>query len=139
MGKFSRNREYTFANIDDLVDSVIEEYGDGANIDIVLPWYEVGEILTKIISNGEFNICLLDYSLPEMEGYNYEYRISLAYSNNNGLFVEKFYNVNNEDYLFIDYCESDIIFVSDGVSKVCYDKIVNYGCNTVLFNIEEVT
>lgn len=139
MGKFSRNREYTFANIDDLVDSVIEEYNDGANIDVVLPWYEVGEVLTKIISNGEFNICFLDYSLPEMEGYGHEYTISLSHLDNNGLFVEKIYNTEKEDYLIIGDDESGIIFMSDSISKTCYDKIVDYGCNTVLFNIEEVT
>ena len=36
MGKFSRNREYTFVSLEELISSVIEEYNDGANVDIVL-------------------------------------------------------------------------------------------------------
>ena len=38
MGKFSRNREYTFVSMEELISSAIEEYNDGANVDIVLPW-----------------------------------------------------------------------------------------------------
>ena len=37
MGKFSRNREYTFVSMEELISSVIEEYNDGANVNIVLP------------------------------------------------------------------------------------------------------
>lgn len=99
----------------------------------------MGEILTKIISDGEFNIYLLDYGTLKMEGYGHEYAISLSHLDNNGLFVEKIYNTEKEDYLIIGDDESGIISMSDSISKACYDKIVDYGCNTVLFNIEEVT
>ena len=34
MGKFSRNREYTFVSLEELISSAIEEYNDGANVDI---------------------------------------------------------------------------------------------------------
>ena len=37
MGKFSRNREYTFVSLEELISSVIEEFNDGSDIDIVLP------------------------------------------------------------------------------------------------------
>ena len=45
MGKFSRNREYTFVSMEEFITSAMEEYNDGANVNIVLPWVEVNDIL----------------------------------------------------------------------------------------------
>ena len=56
MGKFSRNREYTFVSMEEFISSAIEEYNDGANVDIVLPWDEVNDILVALISTGKFKL-----------------------------------------------------------------------------------
>ena len=137
MGKFSRNREYTFVSMEELISSVIEEYDDGSDIDIVLPWEEVNDVITAIISTGKFKIYLFDYGLPEMDNYTYEYSITFSHFDDNALFVEKIYN--SEEDRYITFCNeaTDITFVSAGVSKVCYDGIIDDGCNTVLFDIED--
>ena len=137
MGKFSRNREYTFVSLEELISSVIEEYNDGANIDVILPWEEVNDVITAIISTGKFKIHLLDYGLPEMEGYDYEYSIGLSHFDDNALFVEKVYNSEKDRYITFCNEATDIVFVSAGVSKICYDGIIDDGCNTVLFDIED--
>ena len=136
MGKFSRNREYTFANFDELISSAIEEYNDGANVDIVLPWEEVNDILVALISTGKFKLHYVDFGLPEMECYGHEYSISLCHFDDDSLFVEKVYRTDKDDYLFCTEC-IDIVFVSAGVTRVCYDSIIEVGCNTVLFDIED--
>lgn len=137
MGKFSRNREYTFVSLEELISSVIEEFNDGSDIDIVLPWEEVNDVITAIISTGKFKIHLFDYGLPEMEGYDYEYSIALSHFDDNALFVEKVYNSEKDRYITFCNEATDIVFVSAGVSKVCYDGIIDDDCNTVLFDIED--
>ena len=137
MGKFSRNREYTFVSLEELISSVIEEYNDGANVDIVLPCGEVNDILVALISTGKFKLYCVDFGLPEMDGYDYEYSISLSHLDDDSLFVEKVYGADKDDY--ITFCSdiTDVVFVSAGVTKVCYDSIVRDGCNTVLFEVED--
>ena len=137
MGKFSRNREYTFVSLEELISSVIEEYNDGANVDIVLPCGEVNDILVALISTGKFKLYCVDFGLPEMYGYDYEYSISLSHLDDDSLFVEKIYRTDKDDY--ITFCSdiTDVVFVSAGVTKVCYDSIVRDGCNTVLFDVED--
>ena len=137
MGKFSRNREYTFVSLEELISSVIEEYNDGANVDIVLPWEEVNDILVALISTGKFKLYCVDFGLPEMDGYDYEYSISLGHLDDDSLFVEKIYCPDNDRYTTFCNAATDIVFVSAGVTKVCYDSIVEDGCNTVLFDIED--
>lgn len=137
MGKFSRNREYTFGKFTELISSIIEEYDDGANVDVVLPWEEVNDVLTAIISTGKFKIYLLEYGLPEMDGYSYEYSISLNHFENDALFIENVYRKDDDKYITFCSEATDIVFVSAGVSKVCYDSIVADGCNTVLYDIED--
>ena len=46
--------------------------------------------------------------------------------------------MGNDKDDYITFCSeaTDIIFVSAGVTKVCYDSIVEDGCNTVLFEID---
>ena len=72
-----------------------------------------------------------------MDGYGYEYSISLSHLDDDSLFVEKVYRTDKDDY--ITFCSdiTDVVFVSAGVTKVCYDSIVGDGCNTVLFDIED--
>lgn len=137
MGKFSRNREYTFVSLEELISSVIEEYNDGANVDIVLPCGEVNNILVALISMGKFKLYCVDFGLPEMDGYDYEYSISLSHLDDDSLFLEKVYRTDKDDY--ITFCSdiTDVVFVSAGITKVCYDSIVRDGCNTVLFEVED--
>ena len=137
MGKFSRNRQYTFVSMEELISSVIEEYNDGANVDIVLPCGEVNDILVALISTGKFKLYCVDFGLPEMDGYDYEYSISLSHLDDDSRFVEKVYGTDKDDY--ITFCSdiTDVVFVSAGVTKVCYDSIVRDGCNTVLYDIED--
>ena len=137
MGKFSRNREYTFVSMEELISSVIEEYNDGANVDIVLPWEEVNDILVALISTGKFKLCCVDFSLPEMDGYGYEYGISLSHLDDDSLFVEKIYYPDNDRYTTFCSEATDIIFVSAGVPSVCYDSIIEDGCYTIHYDIED--
>lgn len=136
MGKFSRNREYTFVSIEELISSVIEEYNDGANVDVVLPWQEVNDILVALISTGKFKLYCIDFCLPDIDNYAYEYCISLNHLDDDSLFVEKVYRTDKDDY--ITFCSdiTDVMFVSAGVSRVCYDSIVGNGSHNVLYDIE---
>ena len=137
MGKFSRNREYTFVSLEELISSVIEEYNDGANVDIVLPWEEVNDILVALISTGKFKLYCVDFGLPEMDGYDYEYSISLSHLDDDSLFVEKIYYPDNDRYTTFCSEATDIIFVSAGVPSVCYDSIIEDGCYTIHYDIED--
>ena len=137
MGKFSRNREYTFVSMEELISSVIEEYNDGANVDIVLPWEEVNDILVALISTGKFKLYCVDFGLPEMDGYDYEYSISLSHLDDDSLFVEKAYRIDKDDYLTFCSEAVDVTFVSAGVSLKLYNNIIDDGCNTVLFDVED--
>ena len=137
MGKFSRNREYTFVSLEELISSVIEEYNDGANVDIVLSWEEVNDVLVALISTGKFKLYCIDFGLPEMNGYGYEYGISLSHLDDDSLFVEKIYRTDKDDYLTFCSEATDVVFVSAGVSLKLYNNIIDDGCNTVLFNVED--
>lgn len=137
MGKFSRNREYTFVSTEELISSVIEEYNDGAEVDIVLPWEEVNDILVALISTGKFKLYFVDFGLPEMDGYEYEYSVSISHLDDDYLFVEKVHRTDKDKYLTFLNDAVSVTFVSAGVSRVCYDSIVDDGCNTVLYDIED--
>ena len=137
MGKFSRNREYTFVSFEEFISSAIEEYNDGANVDIVLPWEEVNDILVALISTGKFKLYCVDFGLPEMDGYDYEYSISLSHLDDDSLFVEKIYYPDNDRYTTFCSEATDIIFVSAGVPDVCYDSIIEDGCYTIHYDIED--
>ena len=136
MGKFSRKREYTFVSMEELISSAMEEYNDGANVDIVLPWEEVNDILVALISTGKFTIDFIEYGLPEMDNYTQEYTISLCHYGD-ALYVEKTYNPDKDRY--ITFCSEavDVVFVSAGVSLELYNNIIDDGCNSVLFDIED--
>ena len=54
MGKFSRNREYTFASLEEIISSVVEEFDDGQSIDIALPWDETSEFIMALIDTGSW-------------------------------------------------------------------------------------
>ena len=137
MGKFSRNREYTFVSLEELISSAMEEYNDGANVDIVLPWQEVNDILVALISTGKFKLYSVDFGLPEMDGYDYEYSVSLSHLSDDSLFVEKIYRTDKDDYITFCSEATDITFVSAGVPSVCYDSIIEDGCYTIHYDIED--
>ena len=137
MGKFSRNREYTFVSMEEFITSAMEEYNDGANVDIVLPWEEVNDILVALISTGKFKLYCVDFGLPEMYGYGYEYSISLSHLDDDSLFVEKIYYPDNDRYTTFCSEATDITFISAGVSTTLYNKFVDEGFNTVLYDIED--
>ena len=137
MGKFSRNREYTFVSMEEFIRSAMEEYNDGANVNIVLPWKEVNDILVALISTGKFKLYYVDFGQPEKDGYDYEYSISLSHLDSYSLFVQKIYYPDDDRYITFCSEAADVVFVSAGVTKVCYDSIVEDGCNTVLFDVED--
>ena len=137
MGKFSRNKEYTFTNFEEVISSIIEEFDDGANVNIVLPWKEVNDILVALISTGKFKLYYVDFGQPEKDGYDYEYSISLSHLDSDSLFVQKIYCPDDDRYITFCSEAADVVFVSAGVTKVCYDSIVEDGCNTVLFDVED--
>ena len=85
MGKFSRNREYTFASLEELISSVVEEFDDGADINIVITWEDVSKYLTALISTGKFSPYSIEFCYPDMNGYSYEYLISINHFENNAL------------------------------------------------------
>ena len=137
MGKFSRNREYTFVSMGEFITSAMEEYNDGANVNIVLPWEEVNDILVALISTGKFKLYYVDFGQPEKDGYDYEYSISLSHLDSDSLFVQKIYYPDDDRYITFCSEAADVVFVSASVTKVCYDSIVEDGCNTVLFDVED--
>ena len=72
-----------------------------------------------------------------MDGYDYEYSISLSHLDDDSLFVEKAYRTDKDDYLTFCSEAVDVTFVSAGVSLKLYNNIIDDGCNTVLFDIED--
>ena len=136
MGKFSRNREYTFKNFDEVISSIIEEFDDGANIRIILTWEDVGRYLTALISTGKFNPYSIEFCYADMNGYSYEYSISINHFENNALFVEPVYNIEHNRYNTFHDDSVDMTFASANILKECYDKIIDEGCYTILFDID---
>ena len=136
MGKFSRNREYTFKNFDEVISNIIEEFDDGANIRIILTWEDVGRYLTALISTGKFNPYSIEFCYADMNGYSYEYSISINHFENNALFVEPVYNIEHNRYNTFHDDSVDMTFASANILKECYDKIIDEGCYTILFDID---
>ena len=136
MGKFSRNREYTFVSMEELISSVIEEFDDGADINIVITWEDFSKYLTALISTGKFSPYSIEFCYPDMNGYSYEYLISINHFENNALFVEPIYNIEHDRYNTFYDDSVDITFASANILKECYDKIIDGGCYTILFDID---
>lgn len=137
MGKFSRNREYNFVSLEEMISDIIEEFGDGNDITIALPWDEAGKFITALISTEKFTPYSIHFDYPDVDNYSSEYYISLTHIDNNYLFVEPAYNTDEKKYLNDDSDLTDIMFISAGVSTTLYDKLIENGHNTVLFDIEE--
>ena len=138
MGKFSRNREYTFASLEEIISSVVEEFDDGQNIDIALLWDETSEFIMALISTGKFMPYDIEYAHPDINNYYMEYYLSLTIVDGEAvMFVEPAYSEKYNRYIHCCPECSDITFISAGVSTTLYDKFVDEGFNTVLFDIED--
>ena len=137
MGKFSRNREYTFASLEEIISSVVEEFDDGNNITIALPWNEVSQFIIALISTGKFEPYDIDFGHSAVNDYFMEYYISVNHIGNNYLFVEPAYNATSDNYITCGTECTDILFVSVGVTTTLYNKLIEDGHNTVLFDIED--
>lgn len=138
MGKFSRNREYTFASLEEIISSIVEEFDDRQNIDIALPWDETSEFIMALISTGKFMPYDIEYAHPDINGYYMEYYLSLTMVDGEAvMFVEPAYSEKYNRYIHCCPECSDITFISAGVSTTLYDKFVDEGFNTVLFDIED--
>ena len=137
MGKFSRNREYTFASLEEMITDIVEHFDEGMDIDIVLTWEETQNFITALISTGKFIPYDIEYAYPEVNGYSKEYQIALMKSDiGNIMFVEPIWCEKNGKYLNGDPACVDISFISMDVSKELYDKYVKDGYNIVLFDID---
>lgn len=137
MGKFSRNREYSFVSLEEMISDITKEFKDGNDITIALPWDETGRLIKALISTEQFTPYSIHFDYPDVDNYSSEYYISLTHIDDNYLFVEPAYNTDENRYLDDDSSFTDIMFISAGVSTTLYDKLIEDGHNTVLFDIEE--
>lgn len=135
MGKFSCNREYTFANFDELVEDILTEFRDGAEIDIVIPYDYVNRFLSEFLSKG-ITAKLINYAIPEISDYNKDYIISLCHIDGESLFVESAYDENHEIYIGFSPFDTHISFISKDISMDLYQHIKDCGLNTVLYDFE---
>lgn len=137
MGKFSRNREYTFASLEEMITDIVEHFDEGMDIDILLTCEETEDFIIALISTGKFIPYDINYAYPEINNYAREYKISLTDLNvGNAIFVEPTWCEKSGNYLNGDPACVDISFISMNVSKELYDKYVEDGYNTVHFDID---
>ena len=134
MGKFSRNREYTFKDFDDFLVNVLAEFDEGAEIDIIVP-YDVVDKYIKAFVESDIKIASIDYAIPEINGYDKEYIITLSHLDD-CLYVEPAYNEEHEIYLSIYSCDVQIAFISADITMKFYEELIDSGLNTVLYEFE---
>ena len=134
MGKFSRNREYTFKDFDDFLVNVLSEFDEGAEIDIIVP-YDVVDKYIKAFVESDIKIASIDYAIPEINGYDKEYIITLSHLDD-CLYVEPAYNEEHERYLSIYSYDAQIAFISADITMKFYEELIDSGLNTVLYEFE---
>ena len=134
MGKFSRNREYTFKDFDDFLVNVLAEFDEGAEIDIIVP-YDVVDKYIKAFVESDIKIASIDYAIPEINGYDKEYIITLSHLDD-CLYVEPAYNEEHERYLSIYSYDAQIAFISADITMKFYEELIDSGLNTVLYEFE---
>ena len=134
MGKFSRNREYTFKDFDDFLVNVLTEFDEGAEIDIIVP-YDVVDKYIKAFVESDIKIASIDYAIPEINGYDKEYIITLSHLDD-CLYVEPAYNEEHERYLSIYSYDAQIAFISADITMKFYEELIDSGLNTVLYEFE---
>ena len=135
MGKFSRNREYTFKDFDDFLVNVLAEFDEGAEIDIIVP-YDVVDKYIKAFVESDIKIASIDYAIPEINGYDKEYIITLSHIDDNCLFVEPAYSEKHERYLSVYFDDVQIAFISADITMKFYEELIDSGLNTVLYEFE---
>ena len=134
MGKFSRNREYTFKDFDDFLVNVLTEFDEGAEIAIIVP-YDVVDKYIKAFVESDIKIASIDYAIPEINGYDKEYIITLSHLDD-CLYVEPAYNEEHERYLSIYSYDAQIAFISADITMKFYEELIDSGLNTVLYEFE---
>ena len=134
MGMFSRNREYTFKDFDDFLVNVLAEFDEGAEIDIIVP-YDVVDKYIKAFVESDIKIASIDYAIPEINGYDKEYIITLSHLDD-CLYVEPAYNEEHERYLSIYSYDAQIAFISADITMKFYEELIDSGLNTVLYEFE---
>lgn len=136
MGKFTRAyNEYSFDSIAEFVIDVVEEYESGSNIDIIVSCNELPDLLVAFLGTNKFVPYFVEYGIPEMDGYNREYLLSLSHLDDDAIFVEKEWRENTGYILGVSET-SDVLFMSQDISKTLFDKRLEEGYNVVLFDIE---
>ena len=134
MGMFSRNREYTFKDFDDFLVNVLAEFNEGAEIDIIVP-YDVVDKYIKAFVESDIKIASIDYAIPEINGYDKDYIITLSHLDD-CLYVEPAYNEEHEWYLSIYSYDAQIAFISADITMKFYEELIDNGLNTVLYEFE---
>ena len=134
MGMFSRNREYTFKDFDDFLVNVLAEFDEGAEIDIIVP-YDVVDKYIKAFVESDIKIDSINYAIPEINGYDKEYIITLSHLDD-CLYVEPAYNEEHERYLSIYSYDAQIAFISADITMKFYEELIDSGLNTVLYEFE---
>ena len=134
MGMFSRNREHTFKDFDDFLVNVLTEFDEGAEIDIIVP-YDVVDKYIKAFVESDIKIASIDYAIPEINGYDKEYIITLSHLDD-CLYVEPAYSEEHERYLSIYSYDAQIAFISADITMKFYEELIDNGLNTVLYEFE---
>lgn len=94
---------------------------------------EIQDFLTAFLSTGKFKPASIEWSKPDISGYDREYYFSLCRFDENEIFVSPVYN---EDKL-VGIGDDSIILISAGVKLGTYAKLVKDYNNVVLFDIED--
>lgn len=136
MSKFSRKCEYSFVSLEELISEVMILFREKCNVQLVLSYQEVPDIMTALFSTGEFTPFSIDFAYPEMNDYIKEYLISLNHFDNGNMLIEPLWKDRADRYIDGDPSCVETVFISENVSEKLYDKYVRDGYYTVLFNIE---
>lgn len=137
MGKIIHNK-CILESFNNIISEIINKFDDGNEINIVLPWEEVSKFMIALFSTGKFEPYYINFGLPELDGYSYEYNISINHLiSEDYIFIEPIYDDKNDKYKTFCIDTSDIVFASAGISKVCFDEINEDGCNIILFDVKD--
>lgn len=136
MSKFSRKREYSFVSLEELISEVMILFREGYDVQMLLPYQEVSDIMVALFSTGEFTPFSIDFAYPEMNNYTKEYLISLDHFDGNSMFVEPLWKDEIGQYISGDPSCVETVFISENASENLYNKYTREGYHTILFNIE---
>lgn len=140
MSKFcKKNREHAFESLEEMIFDIINECNENNCVDIIVSADEVPKFMTALFATEKFVPTYVEWGLPEINGYNKEYIVSLLCYENGGeeLLIDKCWNDNFDSYYnsLAECC--DVVFASQDISKELYDKICEENNNVVLFDIKE--